>query len=954
MEAAGLVIGVVTLAGTFKDCVDLFSYFLSYRSLGRDYEILEAKFDIEKTLLLQWARRVRLLQPDHDLRLEDAATRNAISRILVSICRLLSEKSALQERYGLKPAQPATGSADVLATPVSRGHMERFMKDFKSLQVRMDDRQLGVPKTAKLRWAINDKEKFEKMMKELSHFVSKLNELIPDTDQVWERTAAKAMLEEALSELKDLRTVGIIRSATMDAPEHVAKPAKARFEEVLRPKLLERIWFRTMDDRLEAVEPAHRRTFSWALRQPSDLSSWLTSGSGIFWLSGKAGSGKSTLMKYLHSHEDTRLQLSNWGGASPLILGSFFFWNLGASEQKSHTGLSRAILYQLLVQNLPLISTLLPRMWQEACSYEAHLDNFIGLEPPSRAELATAFQRLLDAEVRQRFCFFIDGLDEYEGNLLDGIAFVQNLCLNPNIKILLSSRPIPLCTDAFSSLPTLRLQELTRADIENYVHDTIGSHKYLATLKASNPAGAEMVLQQLIDKSAGVFLWVILACRSVISGFAAYDTIAELIRRVDELPRELEGMFRHMLGKVEPRYFEHAAKMLRICYQRHVTNRALKHHRKGTPDIRALPWDILDRAAMDFENAPPFDNSPLDQEWAIWERVEGRLRGRCGGLLEVRHVSKPIGDRVSTQGVVMDATVEFMHRTVFEFLNNPDIWNLDYLRIHNKRFNANAALSFMSMQLWYLKRDSSWVDSMVDALLCARLADEENPDLSLSMLERMALVILDEEFDKEPRVSLREDSIRPSELIGQYGRASFLFALSVEANMVKYVSQHLSQHESRPLGYPLLYHALGKMLLCGSSPSPRDTQCMVRRLLSDGYRPNEAFSNEEGVTTTPWMHWVSQLVKKSRDDLFRNLEITAELIKMGATSDADQSLEMVLMGHIEPSFSKTSGFGKREREVALRVLNLLDKKRQDRATERPQSVAQWFLPGLLRRMPSLR
>ncbi|KAH7019739.1 prion-inhibition and propagation-domain-containing protein [Ilyonectria destructans] len=922
MEAAGLVIGVVALAGTFKDCVDLFSYFLSYRTLGRDYEILEAKLDVEKTLLLQWARRVRLLHPDHDLRLEDATTQNAVSRVLVSICRLLGESSALQERYGLKPVQPATGSADVRATTVSRGPMERFIKDFKALQVRMEDKQLGVAKTAKIRWAINDKDKFEKLVQELSHFVSKLNDSFPTPT----------------------RTVSIIRSATINAPEHVAKPAEARFEEVLRPKLLERIWFRTMDDRLEAVAPAHRGTFSWALHPPSDLSPWLTSGSGIFWLSGKAGSGKSTLMKYLYGYKDTRSQLSNWAGASLLILGSFFSWNIGASEQKSHTGLSRAILYQVLAHNLPLISTLLPRMWQEARSYEAHLDDLSGLDPPSPGELATAFQRLLNAEVRQRFCFFIDGLDEYEGNPLDGIAFVQNLCLNPNIKMLLSSRPIPLCVDAFSSLPTLRLQDLTRTDIENYVHDTLGSHKYLATLKASNPASAEMVLQQLIDKSAGVFLWVLLACRSVISGFAAYDTIAELIRRVDELPPELEGMFRHMLRMVESRYFKHTAKMLRICYQRQVTNRALKGHWNGTPDIRALPWHILDGVAMDFENAPPFDPSPLDQECAIWERVEGRLRSRCGGLLEVRRVSKPIEDRASIKDLTMDSTVEFMHRTVFEFLDNPEIWNLDYLRIHDERFNANAAL---------LKRDSSWPDSMADALLCARLADEENPHLSFSLLERMAIVIHDEEL----RALLREDSMRPSELIGQYGLDSFLLALGVEANMVKYVSHHLPRHESRPLGYPLLYHALGKVLLCGSSPSPSDTEYMIHRLLSDGYQPNEEFSKEDGVTTTPWMHWVSRLVKMSRGDFFKNLAITEELIEMGASSDEDQSVEIFLMGLIESTHGKTSERGKGERGEALRVLNLLGRKRQHRATERPQSMVRRFLPGfpaLLRRMPSLR
>jgi len=48
-----LAIGILALAGTCKDCIELFSYISSAKSLGRDYELLDVKLDIEKTLLLQ-------------------------------------------------------------------------------------------------------------------------------------------------------------------------------------------------------------------------------------------------------------------------------------------------------------------------------------------------------------------------------------------------------------------------------------------------------------------------------------------------------------------------------------------------------------------------------------------------------------------------------------------------------------------------------------------------------------------------------------------------------------------------------------------------------------------------------------------------------------------------------------------------------------------------------------
>jgi fructoselysine-6-P-deglycase FrlB-like protein len=85
----------------------------------------------------------------------------------------------------------------------------------------------------------------------------------------------------------------------------------------------------------------------------------------------------------------------------------------------------------------------------------------------------------------------------------------------------------------------LRLQDLTRRDIAKYVHDITGNHKYMQRLMNRSPVQAKMLMDEVVNKSSGVFLWVVLACRSLLSGFANYDEIAELQRRVKELPLEL-------------------------------------------------------------------------------------------------------------------------------------------------------------------------------------------------------------------------------------------------------------------------------------------------------------------------------------------------------------------------------------------------------------------------------
>src|SRR3569833_2117744 len=69
--------------------------------------------------------------------------------------------------------------------------------------------------------------------------------------------------------------------------------------------------------RLEAIPEAHCQTFSWVFSEPngdgsSELVKWLKSGIGVFRVTGKPGSGKSTLMKYITEHGQTQNTLAAW------------------------------------------------------------------------------------------------------------------------------------------------------------------------------------------------------------------------------------------------------------------------------------------------------------------------------------------------------------------------------------------------------------------------------------------------------------------------------------------------------------------------------------------------------------------------------------------------------------------------------------------------------------------
>lgn len=149
-------------------------------------------------------------------------------------------------------------------------------------------------------------------------------------------------------------------------------------------ELLGRLNFPTITERFEEVAEAHQHTFQWIFRKPEDgvhagqgkqwslFPEWLQHGNGLYWINGKAASGKSTLMKYIFTHPDTPRHLRTWAANSPLYIAGFFFWISGTKEQKSQIGLLRSLLHDILQQNPRLIPVIFSKQW--SAKYTAKLE----------------------------------------------------------------------------------------------------------------------------------------------------------------------------------------------------------------------------------------------------------------------------------------------------------------------------------------------------------------------------------------------------------------------------------------------------------------------------------------------------------------------------------------------------------------------------------------------------
>ena len=108
-------------------------------------------------------------------------------------------------------------------------------------------------------------------------------------------------------------------------------------------KVLKSLEFDEWKRRFSEVHRAHRQMFQWILDDsknpatpPTNFKYWLQSQNGLYWVAGKAGSGKSTLMKFVSENSEVAQYLQDWAGPSRrLMLISWFFWAAGSPMQRS-------------------------------------------------------------------------------------------------------------------------------------------------------------------------------------------------------------------------------------------------------------------------------------------------------------------------------------------------------------------------------------------------------------------------------------------------------------------------------------------------------------------------------------------------------------------------------------------------------------------------------------------
>lgn len=519
------------------------------------------------------------------------------------------------------------------------------------------------------------------------------------------------------------------------------------------------LMFSNINQREETVPRAYEKTFEWIFGDPqsSELTDpivahlspfvpWLESpSSDIYWITGKPGAGKSTMMKYLLQHPLTREKAAAWSNSSgrQLLWGSFFFWNAGSLIQKSQEGLLRALLYQMITQSPDITPGICPRRWA--------LCKSLGPGSVKRApdwqwkELMEAFS-LLSLLIGDRFnlVLFIDGLDEYEGDHQKLIEFAESLNMKEGTKICVSSRPWNVFSDAFRNKRNLRMDQVTAADISRYVRGIFETTPAFQDWRESSPIEAEMLMHNIVTRAQGVFLWVSVVVAQIRLGLREGDSISELNAVLEDIPADLTSLYDNIWRRIQPSYIKSSSQIFQI--------------HQCTIDSDGKTDAVLLYLADEHASAAVNDLDAVmeTRQEHVKSIVKRRLDSRTRGLLEIAD----------------DGYVNYLHRTVKEWIEprwseirskgssnfDPHLAILRALIIYYR--SASEQWSFFSNREAFTKK--LWL--IVFRCFSHALRVRDAPHTSSTLVELLDRFDLDmsRAWDKHRKANTAEEKIEPN------------------------------------------------------------------------------------------------------------------------------------------------------------------------------------------------
>jgi hypothetical protein len=587
---------------------------------------------------------------------------------------------------------------------------------------------------------------------------------------------------------------------------------------------------------------------------------WLQHGRGIFWIRGKPGSGKSTVMKNIYRNPNTQRYLPFLATYQPWMIISAFFHDRGLQVQKSLQGVLTTLLYQIVKSQPRLLSLIMPLgtpRWSKP-SLTQTPEYVWTTEALQYALLELMTQTTYQLNV----CMVVDALDEHEEDREDHNSMINFFVrLNkdhstvnppevPRLKIIVSSRPERIFVNRLEGNKGFDIQHFTRIDIQKYVHNHLGNvmdDNFKDDEKESTKL--DEFKKTLVEKAQGVFLWVALVVRNLLDLWERdVRDLWELEARLEQLPAGLEELYEYMLNRIEFEDREEAFYMLEMVLRARQPLSVIQL-------TLMIKFIMAKRSKRDYSEVLGWIVRNADK---TFNRVESygamlrRIQSTCRGFLEIWQLNQEVMTTVDGPPTECALFVNFLHRTAKEYLVKPRSLALLFRDRDLPRPPGNGhvfALDFTTEWLSVPKEVRTILESKLlshshgavwkaeaevtyHAPLAEKTADEPCAELLNDLDGQMTAESPRKECwpaDGDDRIRAKETN--RSRLLAAHAAERFTFlAFAVTRNMSHYVKERLMQDSNlanRKVGKPLLHYAIYHSGFCGRLS-------MIRLLLDAG------------------------------------------------------------------------------------------------------------------------
>lgn len=282
------------------------------------------------------------------------------------------------------------------------------------------------------------------------------------------------------------------------------------------------------EDDLELVEGSRLSgTCEW-IEKKERYCAWKDSAPeapNILWISGKPATGKSVLAGYVIAQ--LLLQKSSC---------SYYFFKYGEKSKSRLVNCFKSLAFQMARGDDGIRHSLCD-LHKEDAQLDGENERSIW-----RKIFVSKILRLLTTV----HYWVIDGLDECEGSE----AFIESLIsqLDPtaNLRILITARDMPKLKAAFLKLGSHRYCEMDVSSVDTVqdIETVIKAKSDSLTVK--NDKIRTAILEKVLEKSRGSFLWTILVLEELANTYGE----VELKKVLDEVPQDMNSLYQRVLDSM--------------------------------------------------------------------------------------------------------------------------------------------------------------------------------------------------------------------------------------------------------------------------------------------------------------------------------------------------------------------------------------------------------------------